>query len=121
MRMPAQWDEGAITFDFDWMHPSTTVNFGVAFGLSAVAVGNDDPADAAFGTEVIVTDTGGTTNDHYTSPESTAVTIAGTPQQGDWVVFRFRRVPANAGDTLAVDARIRGANIYINTDQLNDT
>lgn len=115
IRMPVEWDEGTVTFDLDWMHASTTTNFGVVFELSGVAVSNDDPADASYGTAQTVTDTGGTTTDHYTSPESSAITIAGTPQAGDFVQFRLRRVPANGSDTLAVDARVRGINLYYTT------
>jgi hypothetical protein len=112
-RMPQQWNEGTLTFQIEWSHPATTTNFGVAFGLSAVAIGDTEAGDAAFGTEVIVTDTGGTTNAIYISAESTAVTAAGTIVAGDYVFFRLRRVPANAGDTLAVDARVHELTLYM--------
>jgi hypothetical protein len=120
-RMPQQWNEGTLTFQFEWSHPATTTNFGVAFGLSAVAIGDTEAGDAAFGTEVIVTDTGGTTNAIYIAAESAAVTAAGTIAAGDYVFFRFRRVPANAGDTLAVDARVHEVTVYMTNDAGNDT
>lgn len=120
IRMPKQWNESTLTFDVDWEHPSTTTNFGVVFELSAVAISNDDPADPAFGTAQTVTDTGGTTNDHYTSPESSAITAAGTPAENDYLMLRLRRVPANGSDTLAVDARIKNVNLYVTTNAGND-
>ena len=120
IRMPKQWNESTLTFDVDWEHPSTTTNFGVVFELSAVAISNDDTADPAFGTAQTVTDTGGTTNDHYTSPESSAITAAGTPAENDYLMLRLRRVPANGSDTLAVDARVKNVNLYVTTNAGND-
>lgn len=118
--MPEKWNEGTITFKAHWSHGATTVNFGVAWGLQAVAVSNDDTIATTFGTRVDVVDTGGTTNDLYTTPESSAVTIGGTPQPGDMVFFRFRRTVADAGDTLAIDARLHGVTIYITTNAGTD-
>jgi hypothetical protein len=91
-----------------WSHPSTATNFGVVWGLDAVAISDDDTLDAAFGTAQTSADTGGTTNDLYQGPESSAVTIAGSPAEGDYVQFRIHRDPANGSDTLAVDARLHG-------------
>lgn len=118
--MPAQWDEGTITFDVRWRHGSTATNFGVAWDLAAVAFADDDAMDTAFGTAVVVTDTGGTTNDHYTTAESSAVTVAGSPAAGETVYFRVRRAPANGADTLAIDATLLHVNIYINTNAGHD-
>lgn len=113
--MPKKWDEGTITFKAIWSHAATTVNFGVVWGLQAVAISDADPIAVAYGTGVNVTDTGGTTNSVYTSPESTAITIAGTPVAEDLVMFRVFRVPADAADTMAIDARLHGLIIYVNT------
>ncbi len=118
--MPKQWDEGTVSFRVDWKHAATSTNFGVAWGLSAVAFSDADALDAAFGTEVIVTDTGGTTNNLYTTAESAAVTIAGTPQAGDVVVFKVRRVVADGGDTMAIDAGLLAVRLYLNTETGND-
>jgi hypothetical protein len=119
--MPQQWDEGTLTFQVEWSHPATTTNFGVAWGLSAVAVGDAEAGDAAFGTEIIVTDTGGTTNSLYITAESAAMTVAGSIVAGDYVFFRLRRVPANGSDTLAVDARAHECTVYMNNNAGNDT
>lgn len=115
-RMPTNWNEGTLTFDYQWSHSATTTNFGVVFGLSAVAVSNDDTFNTSFGTEILVTDTGGTTNDIYISPESSALTVGGTPQAGDFICFKIARNTGESGDTMAIDARLVGLTIYITTD-----
>jgi hypothetical protein len=53
-------------------------------------------------------------------PESSAITIAGTPAAEDTVFFRLGRVPANGSDTLAIDARLMGLVLYITTNADTD-
>jgi hypothetical protein len=118
--MPKSWDEGAITYKAHWSHPATTTNFGVGWSLQALAVSDNEAIAQAYGTAVVVTDTGGTTNNIYATPESAAVTVAGTPAAEDLVFFRVARVPADAGDTMAVDARLHSLTLYINTTAEND-
>ncbi len=120
MPMPDSWNEGTITFRPVWSHPATATNFGVVWELSAVAVSDDDTGDVAFGTGQTSTDTGGTTDDIYIGPESSAITVAGSPAEGDFVMFKISRLPANGSDTMAVDARLHGIKLFINTDEGND-
>lgn len=118
--MPKSWNEGTVLAQFVWSHPSTATNFGVAFGIQGLALSNDDALDAAFGTAQEVTDTGGTTDDIYITAETAAITIGGSPAEGDYVVFQVYRKPADAGDTLAVDARLLGVKLIYTTDTGND-
>jgi hypothetical protein len=118
--MPKSWNEGTLTFKAHWSHPSTTTNFGVVWDLQAVAVGDDDAIAVAYGTAQTSTDTGGTTNDLYASPESSAITVAGTPATEDMVFFRLSRVTGNGSDTMAVDARLHGITLYMTTDADTD-
>lgn len=118
--MPSSWDRGTLTFRAHWSHPTTTTDFGVAWDLQAVAVGNDDPIAVAFGTAQVVVDTGGTTNDLYSTPESSAITVAGTPQAEDVVFFRLSRATGNGADNMAVDARLHGITLYMTTDAAVD-
>ena len=120
IRMPKSWNEGTVTFAPVWSHPATTTNFGVAFGLAGVGISNDDPGDAAFGTAQTSVDTGGTTNDIYEGPTSSAITIAGTPQAGDYVMFQINRTVADGGDTMAVDARLHGIILFYTIDAATD-
>ena len=115
LAMPKSWNEGTVTASFIWSHASTSGNFGVTWGLQAVAVGDGDSIAANYGTAQEVTDTGGTTNNLYRSAETPAITIAGTPAAEDTVFFRLYRKPADAGDTLSIDARLHGVVLHITT------
>jgi hypothetical protein len=114
--MPKGWNEGTVSFRPVWTHGSTTVNFGVVWSLSGVAFSDDDALDAAAGTAQTSTDTGGTTEDLYRGPESSAITIAGTPQAEDVVFFLVKRVVGDASDNMAVDAKLIGIELFVTTD-----
>jgi len=120
VRMPKSWDEGTVTFQAEWAHGAAVTNFGAAFSLEAVSFSDGESMAASFGTAVVVTDTGGTTNARYVTAESSAVTVAGSPAANDLVFFRFARVPANAGDTLALDASLLGVTLFLTTDTETD-
>jgi hypothetical protein len=121
IQMPRGWDEGTLIFQFIWYHPATTVNFGVVWQVQAVAFANDDALDGlAFPTAVTIADTGGTTNDLYISDETAAVTVAGTPTPEEFVQFQIARAPANASDTMAVDARLIGVKIHYTINAAKD-
>jgi hypothetical protein len=119
--MPKSWDEGTLVAQFVWTHPSTTTNFGVSWELAAVAFANDDAADTAFGTLQEIDDTGGTTYDIYISDETPAITVAGTPGAEEFVLFEVSRDPADAGDTMAVDAWLLGVKIHYTVNASSDT
>lgn len=118
--MPKSWDEGTITVQFRWSHAATTTNFGVVWNVQAVAVSDDDPIAVAYGTAQQVADTGGTTNDLYVTSETSAITVAGTPQAGDTVFFRVSRVTGDASDTMAIDARLHSVTIFLTTNADTD-
>ena len=103
--LPADYDGGTITFHVNWTHPATTTNFKVAWSLKAVGMADGDSLDSAYGTAIQVNDEGGTTSDMYQTPESAALTIAGSPVAGELVNWRLSRVATDVTyDTLAVDA-----------------
>lgn len=112
---PRDWNLGTITFEAIWSHPATVTNFGVAWQLQALAVSDNEAINQNFGTAQTVTDTGGTTDRAYRSPESAAITIAGTPAQHDTIFLRVLRDPANGSDNLAVDARLHGIRLFYTT------
>ncbi len=114
IHMPKGWNEGSVSFQPVWSHASAS-SFGVVWALEAVGLSDDDAADAAFGTAQTSTDTGGTTSDVYIGPESTAVTIGGSPVENDYVVFQIKRNVADASDTLNVDARLHGIKMFYTT------
>ena len=118
--LPKRWNRGTITARFRWSHAATTTNFGTAWAIQAVAVGDNEAIDQAYGTAVEVTDTGGTTNRLYVSDETAAMTVANTPADGDTVFFRVYRKAADAADTLAIVARLHGVDLFITTNAEND-
>ena len=110
--LPLDYDAGTITATFYWMHPATTTNFKVAWGLQAVAIADDGAMDVAQGTIQYTNDTGGTTSDLYISPATSAITMGGSPAAGNLVQFRIQRYATDAtNDTLAVDAYLLGVQI----------
>jgi hypothetical protein len=113
--MPKSWDRGNLYYKAFWSHAATTTNFGVSFAMVSVAVSNADALDVAFGSIVATNDTGGATNIQYVTGESAPMTVAGTPVEGDVIMFRINRNPADSGDTLAVDARLHGVQIFYAT------
>ena len=118
---PKGWDAGTITAQFKWSHPATTTNFGVRFFMQAVAFVDGDALDTAFGTAVGHTaDTGGTTDDIYTTVETAAITIGNTPAKSDYIVFQIYRDVSDAGDTMAVNVRLHEAIIYYDIDAYSD-
>jgi hypothetical protein len=120
VRMPKSWNLGTVSASFVWSHAATTTDFGVTWGIQGVAVSNDDALDAAFGTAVYVDDTGGTTDDIYTTVATASVTIAGTLATEDYVIFQVQRNPADTDDTMAVDARLHGVMLYYTTNAPTD-
>lgn len=118
--MPKKYNNGTLTFAPIWSHAATTVNFGVVWSLQAVAISDADAIAVAYGTAVTSTDTGGTTNTLYIGPESAAMTVAGTPAAGDVLQFRIFRTPANASDTMAIDARLHGIRLFYTSNASTD-
>jgi hypothetical protein len=121
VQMPKGWDASTVSAVFVWSHPATTTNFGVRFFIQAVALADGDAMDTAFGTAIGHTaDTGGTTDDIYITPETAAITIGNTPAKSDVVIFQVYRDVSDAGDTLAVDARLHGISVFYDVDAYSD-
>jgi len=102
--MPDVWDKGTVKIKFYWTASSGSGD--VIWGAQAVALGNDDAIDTAFGTAQVVTDTLITALDVHTSSATASITVSGTPVLGDIVYFQIYRDADAGGDTLAVDARL---------------
>jgi len=117
---PKGWDDGTISFQAFWSTSATDTD-GVAWGLQAVAVSDGDAADASWGTAVVVTDDAqSAANDVLVTSHSSAVTIAGSPAEGDLVFFRVFRDVSDANDDMTEDARLIGIKIIYTTDAATD-
>lgn len=121
LAMPSSWNESTITAKFYWSHAATTTNFGVVWGIQAVAMSDDDTQNASYGTVQTVNDTGGTTDDLYVTAATSAMTVAGSPQAGDLVSFQIYRDQAAGADTMAVDARLHAVVLFITTNAATDS
>jgi hypothetical protein len=109
--MPSDYNGGQMSYKVLWTHGSTTTNFKVGWALQAIAYGDNQNIDTAWGTAVQVNDTGGTTNYVYLSPSGT-ITSAGSPASGCAMKFRVQRVATDGtNDTLAIDAKLLGIQV----------
>ena len=116
--MPKGWNEGTITAEFIWTATSGTGT--VRWAIQGIALSNDDIIDATWGTAATVDDALIAVNDLHVSAASSAVTIGGTPTEGDLVVFQFYRDAADAADTFDQDALLIGVRVKYTTNAGND-
>lgn len=118
MAMPEIWDEGTVTFKPYWTNTGGGAAQTAIFSLAGVAISNDDALNASFGTIQTSTDTWIAQNDLHIGPESSAITIGGSPAAGDLVAFEVSRVTGT--DTLTGDARLLGLMLYVTTNAFNE-
>ncbi len=119
--MPKSWDKNTIIVKFVWSRASGAASFGVRWSVRAKAVSDGDDIDTAFGTAQGISDIGGTADYRYTSAETPAVTVGGTPANGDGIVLEIYRDPAHVDDTMSThDARLHGVVVFYTTDTAND-
>ena len=107
--MPSNWNAGTVTSKFHWTAASGSGD--VVWQLSGRAYANDDAIDQATGTPQTATDTLTAANDVDISPATSAITLTGTAANGNPIVYELSRKATDAGDTLAVDARLLGVEI----------
>jgi hypothetical protein len=80
--------------------------------LQGRSFANDDAIDQAWGSAQTVTDTLTATGDVCVTTESNAITLAGTPTAGEFVILRAYRDADSGSDTLAADANLIGIKVY---------
>jgi hypothetical protein len=120
---PKSWDEGTITYQVYWSGISATTN--VSWTLQGVAISSGGSIDVAYGAAIAVVDaTTAAVEIAHVTAESSAVTIAGTPAEGDICYFRIGRDIDGGGtagnDNMAGDARLHGIKLFFNTNAKND-
>lgn len=116
--MPKSWNRSTLTAQFYWCGGSAG---NVIWGIQGVAISNDDPIDAAFGSAQEVTDTLTSTGDVMVTAETGAITVGGSPAVADLIVFQVYRNAASASDTMTgSDARLLGVALFYNTNAKND-
>lgn len=119
---PISWNKGTVTFKVFWTHQGGQTGGldGVAWSLQGVSLSSGDPFATAYGTAVVVTDDQVTADDVYVTAESTAITIAGTPVDGDLTFFRLLRDVSDAADDLDIDAQFVGLQLFYTTNAVTD-
>ena len=118
--MPKSWNEGTVTFQV-WWTTTATGTTGVAWGLQAVALSDNEASDASWGTAIVVTDDAqSAAGEILVSAESSAVTIGGTPAAGDICFFRIFRDVSDANDDMTEDARLIAIKLIYTTDAGTD-
>jgi hypothetical protein len=113
---PKSWNLSTVTFRAHWTAASGSGT--VDWELSGVAISNDDALDVAFGTPQAVNDTLIAAYDNHVTSESSAITIAGTPAAADLVNFKIMRDVSD--DTLGVDAKLIGIELFFTTNAATD-
>lgn len=117
---PKSWDKGTVSFQAFWTTTATGTT-GVAWALEGIAVSDNEAADAAWGTAVVVTDDAqGATTEILVTAESAAVTIGGTPANSDVCFFRVTRDVSDANDDMTEDARLIGIKLFYTIDTETD-
>ena len=120
--LPKSFDfaTGTITFEAYWTSKTNTGTETVLWELAAVAVTPGDTIDVAFGTFVGPAADANTSavEEQQATAESGAVTIAGSPANGDMIYFDIRRDPTT--DTMTEDATLIGLKLFLTTLTGND-
>jgi hypothetical protein len=117
VKMPKKWNLSTLTFEINWT-TSAEDDGGVAWALQAVALSDGEDMDVAFGTAVVVTDDAqSNAYEHLNTGESGSLTVAGSPADGDWVIFQVFRDTENGNDNMEEDALLMGITIYYTSDQ----
>jgi len=102
--LPVGWS----TFKVKFYWTAASGSGDVIWAASAQGVNNDDPLDAVFGTERTITDTLIVADDMHVTSSTLAITPANPPAAGNPMLVQVVRKAGEAGDTLAVDAKLIG-------------
>lgn len=114
---PRNYDNGTVKAIFYWTNAAGLSTETVDWTIAGVAISNDDPLEVAMGTAIVTTDTWIAQNDVHISALSSAVTIAGTPADSDFIMFEISRKTST--DNLTGDARLLGIVLEFSTDAAN--
>lgn len=114
--LPRKYNLSTVTAVFYWT--ATSGSGTVQWGISGGAYSNDDALTVAFGSAATSDDTLIATNDLHISPETSPVTLAGTPADADFIGLQISRNVAS--DSLSADAKLLGISLRITVDAAKD-
>lgn len=118
--LPKRYNLGTVTVQVYWTSVATDTD-GVTWNARALAISDSDPFAASYGTPQSVDDTLlGAAGDLHVTSQTSALTIGGSPADGDLINVRIGRDPDNANDTASEDAVLVGVKLRFTSDALND-
>jgi hypothetical protein len=118
--LPKSWNLGTLSYRVKWSSTATDTD-GVAWGLQAVAISDNEAIDASWGTAIVVTDDAqSAAGELYVTSESAALTVGGTPAANDLTFFRIFRDVSDANDDMTEDALLVGVEIFYTTNAGTD-
>lgn len=112
--LPENWNNGTIKFKLYWTCTGGSAAQTIDFDLSGYAYSDNDALTTAFSGTQNVTDTWIADNDLHITSYSSAITLGGTPADGDLLILELTRDVA--ADDLGVDAEIIGIKIELTLD-----
>jgi len=116
--LPKGWNAGTVTFRCKWTAPSGSGT--VQWELRGLALVNDDPLDTANSANgQTVTDTLLAADDVHISPESSVITLNGSPGGTDPIIY-FEITRNTGSDTLGVDAQLMEIILTFTRDTYSD-
>ena len=122
--MPKGWNESTVSFKtFGVVDTGGGASNVAVWKMAAKAFSHDDAAwtTTDLSTGVQSSNMSWTANDDLLiSAESSALTIDGTPAEGDLVVFELWRDPADASDNNTADFLLVAAHIYYTNNAATD-
>ena len=119
--MPKGWNESTVSATFQWKRASGTSAVSVVWGVRAVALSDGDAITTAFAGVAIDDAAKASATTIGISDETGPLTIAGSPQQGDLVLFEFYRIATHGSDTMAgEDAHLISVRLHYTTNTTND-
>lgn len=101
---PEEWDASTVTFALVWTNQTGASAQTIDFDLAGRSYADNDAIDQAPGTAQNTTDTWIAQNDIHISDFSSAITLAGTPLQGQPNIFKLTR--DTTADDMTGDAEI---------------
>ena len=107
---PPQWDGGDISVDLYWTATGATAGHKVKWNVAAQAGGNDDAWDTAFPTPTATADDEVIASGDIHIIPASAITVGGTPADGDCVFLEIERT-ASGATQMSQEAELLGVRV----------
>jgi len=107
---PPQWDGGTISVDLYWTATGATAGHKVKWNVAAQAGGNDDAWDTVFPTPTATADDDVIASGDIHIIPASAITVGGTPADGDCVFFEIERT-ASGATQMSQEAELLGVRV----------